>query len=46
LIWNLIGLAKDTGGREVAEEIFNRFGKTNLLLDDVRARLAAMVQSQ
>lgn len=45
-IWNLLGMAKETGGKGIAQEILQRCEKGNLLRDDVRARLAAMVSSQ
>jgi len=43
LMWNLLGSAKDTGGKEIAQEILTRCGRSNLLQGDVRARLTAMV---
>ncbi|UZJ51285.1 hypothetical protein CBS101457_000605 [Exobasidium rhododendri] len=44
LIWNLLSKAKDTGGKEIARSILTRCARTNVLQEDVRARLAAMSQ--
>jgi GC-rich sequence DNA-binding factor len=45
LIWNLLGSAKETGGKQIAQEILQRCEKGNLLKDDIRARFAAMASS-
>lgn len=42
LIWNLLGQAKDNGGKQIAQEILQRCANGNVLKEDVRARLAAM----